>query len=114
MVVSWENQDPLQPRLGPRLREWSQGRLNSSPENTMLSFGGSPDERNTDQAIIDDLYPGKTPWDGINNEQDANGKIDHDVEGKCVSDTKTRLMGCEASFLSGRNRFHFFATINIT
>jgi hypothetical protein len=78
----------------------------------MLSFGGSPDERNTDQAIIDDLYPGKTPWDGVNNEEDANGKIDHDVEGKCMSDTKTRLMGCEASFLSGRNRFHFFATIN--
>lgn len=83
-------------------------------KNTMLSFGGSPDERNTDQAIIDDLYPGKTPWDGINNEEDANGKIDHDVEGKCMSDTKIRLMGCEASFLSGRNRFRFFATINIT
>jgi hypothetical protein len=83
-------------------------------KNTMLGFGGSPDERNTEQANVDDLYPGKTPWDGINSEEDANGKIDHGVEGQCVSDIKTRLMSCDASFVNGRNRFHFFATISIT
>ena len=79
----------------------------------MLGFGRALDEKNAEQINVDDLYPGKTPWSGINNEEDANGKIEHGVEGRCLSSTKTHLMSCEASFVNGVNRFRFYASINI-
>jgi hypothetical protein len=98
------------------IQEFTNGRTVTSflHKDTMLGFGGSHDKQNAEQVNVDDLYPGKTAWNGINNEEDANGAINHGVEGRCLSNIRTHLMSCEASFVNGNNRYRFYATINIT